>query len=172
MASVRLTETELTRISAEVAESFVDSYYIALSSARTTINTFYVPTTPGSTPARTVPIINYNGDLSNSGAEFQKKFDEMPYTYYEIQSMNANVLNPCLEATGIKTKKQAERNCSIAVHLSGYVRLNERKDGPMRGYSEEMVLLPNKESAGGKGTGKTGEGRQWLIQVQNFRFVV
>lgn len=50
--------------------------------------------------------------------------------------------------------------------VSGYVRLIERKDGPMRGFADHLTLIPNKD------TSKAGEGRQWVIQTQNFRFVV
>jgi NTF2-related export protein 1/2 len=42
----------------------------------------------------------------------------------------------------------------------------------MRGFADSMVLVPNKEEVGGKGTGKTEHGRKWVIQTQNFRFVV
>lgn len=168
-----LSETDRTRIASEVAETFVDAYYTALNSARTTIKDFYIPFLAGATPSRNLPIINYNGDLLNDAAAFQTKFEEMPYTFYEAQSLNAHVLNPCLDADAAgKTKKDAERNCSLAVQVSGSVRLLERQDGPKRAFSEEFVLVPNKESVGGKGTGKTGEGRQWLIQTHNFRFVV
>jgi NTF2-related export protein 1/2 len=171
-ASHTLSDTDRTRVSTEVAETFTDAYYTILNSisSRDMIKDFYIPNNPGSTPNRTLPMINYNGDLSNDGLTFQTKFQEMPFTFYEVQSLNAHVLNPCLDPNGAKTRKEAERNLSLAVHVSGYVRLNERKDGPLRGFSEEFVLMPNKGELGGKGTAKSGEGRQWLIQVQNFRF--
>ena len=50
--------------------------------------------------------------------------------------------------------------------VSGYARLFERKDGPMRGFADSLTLVPNKDIS------KAGEGRQWVIQTQNFRFVV
>ncbi|KAF7195993.1 hypothetical protein HII31_02619 [Pseudocercospora fuligena] len=172
--AVQLSDTDRVKISTEVAEEFIEAYYTALnsSSARNTIASFHIPPIPGSTPSRNLPIINYNGDLSNDGNTFQTKFSEMPYTFYEAQSVNVQVLNPCMDPNGAKTRKEAERNMSLAVQVSGHVRLNERKEGPLRGFSDDMVLVPNKEAVGGKGTGKTGEGRQWLIQTQNFRFVV
>lgn len=172
--TVQLSDTDRVKISTEVAETFLEAYYNALNGPqRTTIATFYLPPTPGSTPSRNLPIINYNGDISNCGSQFSKKFDEMPYTFYETQSFNVQVLNPCLDPAGSKTRKEAERNMSLAVQVSGTVRLNERKEGPLRGFADDMVLLPNKtEITGAKGTGKVGEGRQWVIQTQNFRFVV
>ncbi|KAK4500073.1 hypothetical protein PRZ48_008259 [Zasmidium cellare] len=170
--AIQLSDTDKIRIATDTAESFVDTYYNALNSDRSTLKEFYVPKTEGTTPERTLPHIAYNGDLSHDGAEFQRKFEEMPYTYYEAQSVNAHILNPCIDPNGGKTQKEAERNLSITIQISGYVRLVERKDGPMRGFSEQIILVPNKEEVGGRGTGKTGQGRQFLIQVQNFRYVV
>jgi NTF2-related export protein 1/2 len=171
-SAVTLSETDRNRISGDVAEHFIDSYYTALSGARNTISSYYVPVATGSTPARTLPYIAYNGDLTQDPDAFQEKFKDMPWTYYEIQSFNASVLNPCLDPSLSKTKKDAERNMSITVQCSGYLRLNERKDGPMHGFADTFVLVPNKEEVGGRGTGKQGQGRQWLIQTQTFRFVV
>jgi NTF2-related export protein 1/2 len=171
-AAVTISETDKNRISGDVAEHFIDSYYTALSAARNTISSFYVPLTTGSSPARTLPYIGYNGDLIQDPDAFQEKFKEMPWTHYEVQSFNATVLNSCLDPSLSKTKKDAERNMSIAVQCSGYVRLNERKDGPMHGFADNFVLVPNKEEVGGRGTGKQDQGRQWLIQTQTFRFVV
>lgn len=97
----------------------------------------------------------------------------MPYTFFELQSVNAHVLNPSLAPLDDSAKqKDREMNISILVQVSGHVRLFERKEGPLRGFSDTLVLVPNKEEAGAKGKGKTGEGRSWLIQNQNFRFVV
>lgn len=79
-----------------------------------------------------------------------------------------------LEATGPgKAKpKELESNMSFLLQVSGYVRLFERKDGPMKAFSDTLVLVPNKEEVGAKGKGKTGEGKSYVIQSQNFRFVV
>lgn len=170
--AIQLSETDKVRIATETAESFIDAFYTALNTARGTLEDFYIPHIEGATPGRTLPHIAYNGDLSTDGAEFQRKFEEMPYTYYEAQSVNAHILNPCIDPNGGRTQKEAERNLSISIQVSGYVRLIERKDGPMRGFSDQIVLVPNKEEVGGRGNGKTGQGRQFLIQVQNFRYVV
>lgn len=71
-------------------------------------------------------------------------------------------MNRCLEPPEGKSKRELERNMSLTVQVSGYVRLFERKEGPMRGFSETFVLVPGKGGAGG---------REWVIQTQNFRFV-
>lgn len=101
----------------------------------------------------------------------------MPFAYFEVQSLNAHVMNPSMapletEGPNKAKPKDLENNMSFLVQVSGYVRLFERKDGPMRAFSDTLVLVPNKEEAGAKGKSKTGEGKSWLIQSQNFRFVV
>ena len=83
------------------------------------------------------------------------------------------MLNPSLTPLDPKaSKREMERNVSLTVQVSGYVRLGERKEGPMRGFSDSFVLVPNKEEVGGRGTGKQDQGRRWLVQSQNSRFVV
>jgi NTF2-related export protein 1/2 len=160
-----LTETELVRISTAAAETFTDAYYTALSASRSTISSFYLPPSTPST-GRSLPHISYNGELLHDPAVFQTRYEkEMPWTHFEVQSVNVHVLNPTLAGQG-------ERGMSMVVQVSGYVRLKERKEGPMRGFADSMVLVPNKEEVGGKGTGKTEHGRKWVIQTQNFRFVV
>lgn len=163
-----LSQTDLTKVATETAESFIDTYYTALKTAggRNTIASFYCPPFAGTTPSRNLPIINYNGDLTNDPQLFQKKYSEMPYTHFEVQSLNSQIINPSLDPEVAKEgrKRDLERNVSIGVQVSGYVRLNERKEGELRGFSEEFVLVPGKEPA--------GKGRPWVIQMQNFRFVV
>ena len=167
-----LTETDYTRVATETAEAFIDQYYTALNASRKQISSFYLPTTTEAS-GRSLPHISYNGELLQDAAAFQDTFEkQMPYTFFEPQSVNAHVLNPNLNPSEGKSKKDAERNMSLTVQISGYVRLVERKDGPMRGFSDSFVLVPNTEEAGGRGTGKQDEGQKWLIQSQNFRFVV
>lgn len=168
-----LTDTDLTRVSTDAAEKFIDAYYTALNGARETITTYYVPSNVLAS-GKTLPQITINGEVVTDAAALQERFKtQMPWTHYEPQSLNAHVLNPSITPLDAKAgKKERERNISVLVQVSGYVRLIERKDGPMRGFSETMVLVPNTEEAGGKGTGKTGQGRQWVIQSQTFRFVV
>lgn len=166
-----LTETDYTRASTDVAEHFADAYYTALNGSRNQLASFYVPanTLPS---GRGLPHISYNGDVINDATVFATRFEnDMPWTHFEPQSLDVHVLNRALTPVEGKSKKELERNMSLTVQVSGYVRLYERKDGPMKGFSDSFVLVPNKEEVGGKGTGKSGHGRQWVIQSQNMRFV-
>ncbi|KAK3712623.1 hypothetical protein LTR37_009066 [Vermiconidia calcicola] len=168
-----LTETDTTRTSTDAGEHFVDAFYTALNGSRNQIKSFYVPSTTLA-GGRGLPHISFNGELLNGAGAFQERFEkQMPWTHFEPQSVNVHVLNPSITPLdGKASKRDAERNMSLTVQVSGYVRLIERKEGPMRGFSDSFVLVPNKEEVGGRGTGKQDVGRKWLIQSQNIRFVV
>lgn len=160
-----------------VAEEFTDAYYNALDTARKTIASFYIPPVEIS-PTNSLPLISYNGQVIHEPREFQQIYDdEMPYTFFEIDSLNAHVINPCLTElvpTGTRsrvTPKEMEHNMSLLVQVVGTVRLYERKDGEQKTFCDNLVLVPNKVATGGKGKSKSGEGRSWLIQTQTFRFV-
>jgi len=105
-------------------------------------------------------------------AVFQEKWEKMPRVSFDAQSVNAHVLNPMLNPPEEdQKKKDAERNMSIVVQVSGVVRVGQAKEGPLYAFSDSFVLVPNTEQTGGAGTGKQDEGRRWLIQNQTFRFV-
>lgn len=165
---VTLSATDQSRIASETAETFTEAYYNALSAARQTISSFYCPPSDDTTPGGATPFINYNGEVLANGNDFQTEYSKMPFSYYEVQCLNAHVLNPCIDPEATSTQKEAEKNVSIAVQVSGYVRLMERKEGPMRGFADHMVLVPGKSAKGKVQT----DGRQWVIQTQTFRFVV
>ena len=168
-----LTETDYARVSTDAGEHFVDLYYTCLNASRNQLKSFYVPATTV-TAGRGLPHISFNGELIQDAAVLQEKFEkEMPWTHFEPQSVNVHVMNPSMVPLDSKaTKRDAEKNMSLAVQVSGYVRLVERKEGPMRGFSDSFVLVPNKEEVGGRSTGKLDHGKKWLIQSQNFRYVV
>ena len=168
MATTTLTDLELMQLATESGEAFVEGYYTALNGSRHQVASFYVPKSTG---ARPMPHISYNGNLYNDASAFQERFQEMPYTHFEAQSVNAHVLNRDM-GLSLHSKQDAHQNVSLTVQVSGYVRLEERKEGPMRGFSDSFVLVPNKVEVGGKGTSKQGEGKKRVIQRQNFRFVV
>ena len=91
---------------------------------------------------------------------------DMPRTHLEAQSLNVHVLNPSIKPTAGMKKKDAAHNMSLIVQVSGSMRIGQPKEGPLRGFSDSFVLVPNDE------LGKQDVGRQWLIQSQTFRFVV
>ncbi|KMU75746.1 hypothetical protein CISG_04920 [Coccidioides immitis RMSCC 3703] len=127
MAAV--TEDTLTKVSTDAATDFVQSFYSALQSARPTISSFY------SQPSAS---ILFNGNAVADGAAVQDIFmNQMPSTYYEVQSYDCQVLNPSYPtAAGLQPDIQgrprggaaAARNMSILVLVSGYVRFGEGKE--------------------------------------------
>lgn len=151
---------------AVAASDFADVYYQALQASRNTIADYYVvnETLPD---GKTVPMITWNGNAMHDAATFQKMFEnDMPYTHYDVQSLDCHVLNPSYSAE----VNDPEKNVSIVVMASGYVRLEEPREGPMKGFSDTFVLVPNLGSANAKGPQR--QRRNWLIQTQTFRYVV
>lgn len=114
-----------------------------------------------------VPGLQWNGNTIEDAAAFQKMFEtEMPFTHFEVQSLDCHVLNPNIPTTS-KEPRDIEKSFSMLVVVSGFVRLEEPKNGPMRGFTDTLILTPNKD----KGS-KKGPRRDWMIQNQNFRYVV
>jgi NTF2-related export protein 1/2 len=95
--------------------------------------------------------------------------DDMPkMVFFDVHAVDAQVLNPKWDPDA---KVKAEKNISIMVIVNGHIRLEDRKTGPLKEFSETFVLVPNIEKMV-SGKGAAAEKRNWLIQVQNFRYVV
>ena len=62
------------------------------------------------------------------------------------------------------------QNATVLVVVSGSVKMGEDKETPARAFNETFVLIPNPASRGPKA--RTRGTKEWLIQSQNFRFVV
>ena len=142
-----------------------------MQDARHTIASYYVrnQTFPD---GKTVPNIIWNGNQLQDPDEFQRQFvNEMPYTHFDTQSLDCHILNPEYPGSEKSTGKQdLSKSMSIVVSINGSVRLEERHNGPLRGFSETLVLVPNTEKAAGKSS--TAHKKNWLIQQQTLRFVV
>ncbi|KAF2141707.1 uncharacterized protein K452DRAFT_287662 [Aplosporella prunicola CBS 121167] len=179
----------ITKITTSAAETFTDAYYTALQAARRTLSSYYVAkeTFPDD---QVVPSITWNGNVFNDANDYQRMWEEqMPsYSYFEVQCLDCQVLNPNppqskeekaaasqvdasesrpAGVTAKKGKKDEEHIItSMLVTVNGFVRLEERSEGPQRGFSEVFILVPNMDVT------KANEGKRWLIQTQNFRYVV
>ena len=157
--------------SSSAAQKLVDSYYPALQSNPSTLATFYMVATtmPDGT---TLPSIILNGNVIPSAAEMQSMFENrMPAARYEVQSFDCQVVNPNYIAENSKgTVSLSGKNMSILVIVSGYVKYGESRDVPMKGFSENFVLVPNPDVEQARNKGK--HAKDWLIQSQNFRLVV
>ena len=120
----------------------------------------------------TLPSIILNGNVIPSAAELQSIFEnEMPAARYEVQSFDCQVINPnYIPANSKGTVSPSGRNMTILVVVSGYVKSVESRGAPLKGFSESFVLVPNPDTDQTKNKGK--HIKDWLIQSQNFRFVV
>ena len=151
------------------AKSFVESYYIALQSARATIESFYTAEAT-TTDGTSLPIIVFNGNPIPGGAAMQKIFDEMPPAKYGVQCYDCQVINPNFVTEKCQDKaNKSVRNMSILVSVSGYVKFREPREAEMRTFSETFILVPNSATVGGD---ERRNQKEWLIQSQTFRFVV
>ena len=153
------------------ATTFVDAYYSTLANARDSINLYYTPkieTTDGSA----IPDILWNGTSFPDGPAFQKLFaEEMPsHLHYDVSAVDCQVLNPKYSPD---SRIRADKNFSMLVTTSGHLRLEDRKTGPLKDFSETFLLVPNIDKAATGGVkGAASRKRDWLIQYQNFRYVV
>lgn len=97
--------------------------------------------------------------------------NSMPkYVNFDVHSVDAQVLNPKFDGeAGPKVKP--ENNISILVLVNGHLRLEQRGTGPLKEFSESFVLVPNIDKMTLE-QGPCMEKKDWLIQVQNFRYVV
>ena len=126
---------------------------------------------PSSQPdGKVLPAIVYNGNVISDAPAMQKLHQEqMPHTYYEVQSYDCHVLNPEYTENGAQvTTSGSGKNMSILVIVSGYVKYGESRSSDPRGFSETFVLVPN-VAARSNSRGKRQ--REWVIQSATFRQV-
>ncbi|KAI9847425.1 MAG: hypothetical protein M1838_000920 [Thelocarpon superellum] len=177
------TQDVLTRVSTDATAKFIETYYAALQNARSSLASFYVPTS--SMPdGKSLPSITFNGNVLPDATALQSLFErQMPSAHYEVQCYDCHVLNAnyprAVDAPAAATTAAAAagKNISILVSTNGYVRFGEARDGKMRGFSESVVLVPNEEAQLVQGAryqvrSHAGARRDWVIQSQNFRLVV
>jgi NTF2-related export protein 1/2 len=132
---------------------------VALQSSRHSIKTYYA-NKDGSSPS-----ISWNGNPVPDAETMQQTFEKMPSLWYEIQTIDCQVINP-------KTFPDLsnDRNFSMVVNVSGYMRVEDKELGPMHEFSETFLLVPNRDKMVQRGA-RQGM-RSWLIQSQVFRYLV
>lgn len=120
---------------------------------------------------KSLPVIVYNGNVIPNPTAVQALFQErMPITRYEVQDYDAHVLNSHYVADGDQgSAPSSGKNMTILITISGYVKYGEPRTAAMRGFSENIVLIPNPAAARNTRGNPT---KEWLIQSQNFRLVV
>lgn len=153
------------------AHQFVESYYPALQSGRSTLASYYVQSS-SLQDDKTPPTMVFNGNLIPDPQALQVLFQtQMPQAHYEVQSYDAHVLNPNYVLAGAgRNDLPPGKAMSIVLTVSGYVRYGESRDAAMRGFSETIILVPSGE--GPSGRTRSSKKKEWLIQSQNFRLVV
>ncbi|KAK6529048.1 hypothetical protein TWF694_004268 [Orbilia ellipsospora] len=129
----------LIQLSYTAAKAFVQNYYNDLHTSRSTLTNYYTPTAT----------ISWNGNALTGGSDFQKLYETMPATTYEVQCFDAQPLVP-----------NGRGQCSILLATNGYVKFGDDKDAPSRGFSESLILEPDNSTP-----------VNFLITQQSVRFV-
>lgn len=151
------------------AQDFIDGYYAALNNpkGRSNIAGFYVKEIPGS-PLKAVIVLNgvTYSDPKEVQAIFEKDVRAAHYVVddYDFQIINSNY-NVGAPATGLAPDNDGKK-VSVMVIISGSVKYGE--EGEVRGFTDNVILVPNWESHGPKAAKGL---KQWLVQSQMFRFV-
>lgn len=150
------------------AKTFVDTYYKALNTSRANIASFYIPTST-MPDGKSLPVIVYNGNILLDQIALQKMFQEqIPLAHHEVQDYDCQVVNPHYVVEGTQgSAANTGKNMTILITISGYVKYGEVRSATMRGFSENIVLVPNPAVA----SSKDRHIKNWLIQSQNFRLV-
>jgi NTF2-related export protein 1/2 len=115
-----------------------------------------------------------NGNIISDPAELQYFFEnQVSRAHYEVGSFDCQVINTNYNVGVDENRLAPEKDgkkMSVLVMVSGSVRYSkEGTDSDMRGFTENVVLVPNWAAQGSKAA--KGE-RKWLIQSQNFRLVL
>ena len=118
--------------------------------------------------------ISLNGNVVADPAALQDLFEnQVEKSHYDVQSFDCQVLNTNYTVgtpEGTLGPDKDGKKMSILVMVSGGVRYGkEDGDGEVRGFTDNVVLVPNWEAQGPKAS--KGD-RRWLIQNQTFRLVV
>jgi NTF2-related export protein 1/2 len=107
-------------------------------------------------------------------AQLQSIFEtQVAKAQYEVQSFDCQVINTNynvgVDSTKLGPNKDGKK-MSILVMVSGSVKyFKESTDGETRGFTENVVLVPNWEAQGPKAPKGL---KKWLIQSQTFRLVL
>jgi NTF2-related export protein 1/2 len=144
----------------------VNSYYNALH--RQDINDFYVPRSTLA-DGKAIPLIFWNGNTLNDGEDVRLISEQsLPSSQYEVQCLDCQVMNSRILTT---TAKPNDCTFSIVVQISGIIKNQGHHNRPQRAFSDVLVLVPNVDRMLGRGN-PASHRRMWLIQSQNFRYVV
>ncbi len=154
------------------AEQFVETYYPTLNNPklRSKLTTFYIKPTAAS-PLKAD--ITLNGNIISDPSELQSFFEhQVSKSHYEVGSYDCQVINTNYNIGAKEDQLGPDKDgkkMSILVVISGSVRYwKDGADSETRGFTENVVLVPNWEAQGPKAA--KGE-KKWLIQSQNFRLV-
>jgi NTF2-related export protein 1/2 len=160
------SDDTLITVSGDVAQKLVDHYYRSIKNDQGSLPSFYISHADSSQ----IPTIIFNGNLSNDPLAYRDMLSELGPISHDIQCYDCQVINPEYTATdGATTRSAAEgRHATVAILVSGTIKIGPTREAEVRGFSESFVLAPNPTYTKDR---RKKDAREWLIQSQCFRFV-
>lgn len=161
-------ETQV-KVASEAATNFVDHFYLVLEKRQSPAQ-FYVSASAKLSEAGLKPEISVNGHVCGEGgvAAYEALLAAQGGpVQYDVQSVDAHPVNPhfLLGAPDATPSKNGDKT-SIAVAVSGTLKLGKGDDAVEKGFHEAFVLVPHWEAQGRRASRNA---RAWLIASQNFR---
>lgn len=149
------------------ATNFVDHFYLVLEKRQSPAH-FYVSASAKLSEAGLKPDISINGHVCASLPEYEALLDAQGGpVQYDVQSFDGHPINPhyLIGAPETTPSKNGDKT-SIAVNVSGTVKLGKGEDAVEKGFNEAFILVPHWEAQGRRASRNA---RAWLIASQNFR---
>lgn len=120
------------------------------------------------TEAGLKPDISVNGQVCGSLAEYEALLDAQGGpVHYDVHSFDGHPVNPhyIIGAPDQTPSKNGDKT-SIAVNVSGTLKLGKGEDAVEKGFNEAFILVPHWEAQSRRASRNA---RGWLIASQNFR---
>ena len=153
------------------ADAFILRYYRALERQRDTIASLFVLYERLSEKV-IVPNIKINGNTVFDGIEMQTRFkNEMPRLKYDLESFDCRVLpqnHPLKIGINSEPTSRNGKHLQLSVTITGTLEIGDSNSIEYRKFSDNFVIVPAPLQ---RGKSKTLS-YDYLIQMQNFRFVV
>ena len=163
------SEDTLLSVSGAAAQDHVEKYYRAMNKDRDALPSFYAPhvTLPD---GNQVPTIVFNGTMSHDAVAYRDMVKGFGNISHDVQCYDCQVLNPAYipDASSSSRATSEGRDATLAVIVSGTVKIGPPKEAEVRGFSESFVLFPNPAYSKNR---RIKPAREWLIQSQCFRLV-
>lgn len=157
------TEDTLIAVSGEASQEHIEKFYKAVQNHRELLSAFYTSPAQGQ-PA---PTILFNGNVSTDAEAYGSMLKSLGPISHDVQCYDCQVINPTFSVNDPKAAQEG-RCSTLAVLVSGTVRIGPHREADLHGFSESFVLVPNPAYTRDR---RNKTAHKWLIQSSCFRFV-